>query len=240
MLLLRLSGHSGAGKTRLVNLLPKYGITCPKVIRYTSRQPRKEEIEGEDYYFRSREFIKGLPRKDFFVGPVRNMLQAFDLKKLADDLQNHGLVLIEIYPLLWAELISRLEAHMQIKVKTASIFLTAVDPSVIRKFRRKEEKAGYISSEVYKMLMYRNKDELEDVRIRAQAAAGEILEALSPDGRKMYNKIIHSAPEGPDGEDDWTREGEPVGNAKAAIEEFLKDFYSFTRAKTAIGSVFSL
>jgi hypothetical protein len=36
----------------------------------------------------------------------------------------------------------------------------------------------------------------------------------------MYSKIIHSAPEGPDREDDWTREARPVGKALTAIEEF--------------------
>ena len=57
MLLIRLSGHSCAGKTRLVNALPKYGITLPRVLRYTSRAPRPEEIEGEDYFFLSRVYI---------------------------------------------------------------------------------------------------------------------------------------------------------------------------------------
>ena len=226
--MLRLSGHSGAGKTRLVNLLPHYGITCKKVIRYTSRQPRKEEIEGEDYFFRSREFILSLPEKDFLVGPVRNMLQAFDLEALSSDLQTHNIVLVEIYPALWPALISRLEERMPVPFKTASVFMTAVDPAMIRKFRNKEEKSGYISSEVYKMLLYRDKDLPEDIRIRAFAAAGEVLEALSPGGRKLYSGIIHSAPEGPDGQDDWTREKEPVGRAKAAIEEFLQLYKTYS------------
>ena len=94
MILLRLSGHSGAGKTRLVNALPQYGITCPKVLRYTSRPARKNEVHGEDYYFLSRSFIESLPEKDFLVGPVRNMVQAFDLRQLEIDLSNHELVLI--------------------------------------------------------------------------------------------------------------------------------------------------
>jgi hypothetical protein len=221
MMLLRLSGHSCAGKTRLVNALPQYGITCPKVVRYTSRAPRHEEIEGEDYFFRSREFIESLPEKDFLIGPVRNMLQAFDLKQLETDLNTHDLVLIEIYPALWPKLISRLEERMPEKLVNASVFMTAVNPLAIKKFKKNVEKAGYITSEVYKMLLFRNKDEVEDIKIRAHAAAGEILEALSPEGRKMYNKIIHSAPEGPDGEDDWTREEKPAGQAMKSLEEFV-------------------
>jgi len=221
MILLRLSGHSCAGKTRLVNALPGFGIICPKVIRYTSRPPRINEIEGEDYYFRPREFIESLPEEDFLVGPVRNMLQAFDLKKLASDLETHELVLIEIYPDLWPKLISRLEQRMFDTIKTASVFMTAVDPERIKSFASQEEKAGYIASEVYKMLLFRNKDDSEDMKVRAHAAAGEILSALSTAGRKSYDLIIHSAPEGPDGEDDWTRETQPVGKALTATNDFL-------------------
>jgi hypothetical protein len=221
MILLRLSGHSGAGKTRLVNVLPQFGITCPKVIRYTSRSPRKEEIDGEDYFFRSVEFIQSLPEKDFLVGPVRNMVQAFDLNKLEFDLATNQLVLIEIYPDLWPKLIKRLLEKMKQQLITASVFMTAVNPVIIEKIIDPKEKAGYITSEVYKMLLFRNKDELEDIKIRANAAAFEVLEALSIEGKKQYAKILHSAPEGPDGEDDWTREAMPVGQAKAALEEFI-------------------
>lgn len=220
MILLRLSGHSCAGKTRLVNALPDYGISCPKVIRYTSRPPRKEEKEGEDYYFRSREFITALPENDYLVGPVRNMLQAFDLIRIENQLRNNPLVIIEIYPALWPLLAGRLKEKLGEELVTASVFTTAVDPAVIGKFRKKEEKAGYITSEVYKMLLHRNKDELADIRIRSHAAAGEILEALSRTGCKMYDRIIYSSPEGPDGEDDWTRESQPVGKAATALQEF--------------------
>jgi len=224
MLLLRLSGHSCAGKTRLVNALPKFDITCPKVVRYTSRAPRPEESEGEDYYFRSREFIEALPPQDFLIGPVRNMLQAFDLNQLETDLNTHDLVLIEIYPTLWPKLISRLEERIPEKPVTASVFMTAVNPAVIAEFKDDEEKAGYIASEVYKMLLFRNKDELEDIKIRAHAASGEILGALSPEGQKTYVKIIYSSPEGPDGQDDWTREGKPAGQALKSLQEFVDLF----------------
>jgi hypothetical protein len=230
MILLRLSGHSCAGKTRLVNALPGFGIVCPKVLRYTSRPPRKEEIHGQDYYFMSRAFIDVLPEKDFLVGLVRNMMQAFDLKQLEIDLKTHDLVLIEIYPGLWPRLLDRMSGRLGDQLKTASVFMTAVDPVTIEKFRDPEEKAGYIIQEVYKMLLFRNKDGLEDIKIRAHAAAGEILDALSPEGQKQYAKILHSAPEGPDGEDDWTREPQPVGQAKAALEQFI-DYYNAPRLR---------
>jgi guanylate kinase len=225
MLLLRLSGHSCAGKTRLVDALPLYGLSIAKVLRYTSREPRQNEKEGEDYFFRKWEEITALDEDRYLVGRVRNMLQAFDLDQIEKQLRENDLVLIEIYPDLWPALLSRLDKRCKERIDTASVFMTAVDPEAIKKFRKKEEKAGFITSEVYKMLLFRNKDEIEDMKIRAFSAANEIMEALSPTGRRQYNKIIHSSPEGPDGMDDWTREGKPTGQAKQAILEFIELFH---------------
>lgn len=221
MILLRLSGHSGAGKTRLVNALPQYGINCPKVLRYTSRPARKNEVHGEDYYFLSRSLIESLPEKDFLVGPVRNMVQAFDLRQLEIDLSKHELVLIEIYPSLWNDLLERLKERLGRQLTTTSVFMTAIDPIYLKTLGDEQLKAEFISREVEKFLTNRNKDDIDDIHIRAQAAPAEILEALSPEGEKLYSKIIYSAPEGPDGEDAWTREAMPVGQAKAAMEEFI-------------------
>jgi hypothetical protein len=221
MILLRLSGHSGAGKTRLVNALPQYGITCPKVLRYTSRPARKNEAHGEDYYFLSRSLIESLPEKDFLVGPVRNMLQAFDLNQLEIDLKRYDLVLIEIYPKLWLKLLARLDERLGEQLITASIFMTAVDPAHLENISDEQSKADYITREVEKILISRNKDDLIDIQLRAQAASTEILDALCLEGQKTYSRILFSAPEGPDGEDDWTREAMPVGQAKVAMEEFI-------------------
>ena len=82
MLLLRLSGHSGAGKSRLLAELPKLDITCPRAVLYTSRLARTGERHGQDYYFLSRSAIAALPAADFYIGPVREMLQAVDLSQL--------------------------------------------------------------------------------------------------------------------------------------------------------------
>jgi len=228
MIIFRLSGHSGAGKTRLVNALPNYGITIPKVVRYTSRSPRKEEIDGEDYYFRSRDFIESLPEEDFLVGPVRNVLQAFDLKQLKIDLTTHDLVLIEIYPDLWPGLVRRIQQRLKDTLTFASVFMTAVDPNVILGMRDEKSKAAYISDQVKKNLIWRNKDSMSDIAIRATAAAREILEAIGPEGQASYQKILHSSPEGPDGEDEWTKFGFPSGKAKEALEEFIR-FYQRLR-----------
>lgn len=226
MILLRLSGHSGAGKTRLINALPQFGISCPKVLRYTSRPARMEEVHGQDYYFMSRAFIEALPEKDFLVGPVRNMVQAFDLKQLEIDLRRNDLVLIEIYPTLWPKLLALLSERLDEKLTTASVFMTAVDPGYLENLPDDQAKTDYITGEVEKILSLRDKDDTKDILIRAGSAAREILDAISPTGRKLYAKILHSAPEGPDGEDEWTREDLPVGQAKSVLEEFIAFYHT--------------
>ena len=52
-MILVLVGPSGSGKTTVGNELAKHGI--PKLITTTTREPRRGEKNGEDYYFRSRE-----------------------------------------------------------------------------------------------------------------------------------------------------------------------------------------
>lgn len=224
MLLLRLSGHSGAGKTRLVDALPRLGLSCTKTVRYTSRSPRNEEKHGEDYYFMSRSFIESLPEDNFLVGPVRNMLQAFDLGQIEKDLRLHGLVLIEIHPSLWPALQERMKKRLGGSLETASVFMTAVDPSVVASLPDDNARANFITHEVEKNLLWRNKDSRDDIRIRADAAAAEVLQALGPAGREEYSLILHSAPEGPDGADEWTSGDEPAGRAKKALGEFVRYF----------------
>lgn len=228
MILLRISGHSGAGKTRLVNALPMFGINCPKVLRYTSRPPRQDELHGQDYYFMSRSFIEKLPDEDFLVGPVRNMVQAFDLNQLEIDLKGNDIVIVEIYPDLWPRLMDKMHDRLGNKLKTASVFMTAVDPEKIAALPDDVSRASFIIEEVRRNITLRNMDTSTEIEIRASSAVKEIMQALGPAGSGMYDKILHSAPEGPDGMDDWTREDRPVGQAKLAIGEFI-NFYAELR-----------
>ncbi len=61
-----LSSPSGAGKTTLVKKIAKennYNIS----ISHTTRQPRTNEIDGEDYFFISKEKFKALVKNDEFL-----------------------------------------------------------------------------------------------------------------------------------------------------------------------------
>jgi hypothetical protein len=220
-MIFRISGHSGSAKSRMTRALRANGISAPQAMIVTSRLPRAGEAHGLDYYFLPRAAVAALPERDFFVGPVRNMLQAVDLVQLQMDLESNDLVLIEIFHELWPGLISRMAERVGNQLRTASVFMTAVDPDELRGLPDDAVRAERIRSEVAKILHWRGKDGPAEIQKRSESAVKEILEAIGPDGGKQYLKILHSSPEGPDHEDDWTREEQPVGRAKKVIEEFI-------------------
>jgi guanylate kinase len=225
MLLFRLSGHSGAGKSRLLAALPRRGITCPRAVLYTSRLARAEEQHGVDYYFLSRAAIAALSESEFHVGPVRENLQGVDLSQLEIDLRASETVFIDIHADMWPGLIGRLEERMGGQVPSLSVFLTAVHREAILALpeaRRPE----FNRSEVERILPWRNKDPRDKITIRALAAVNEILTALGPAGAAQYARVFDSAPEGPDGEDEWTKDAEPVGDARRVLEEFVAFYRS--------------
>jgi guanylate kinase len=220
MVLIRLSGHSGAGKSRLLAALPRRGIACPRAVLYTSRLARADERHGVDYYFLSRAAIAALPESDFHVGPVRENLQGVDLSQLEIDLRSGDTVFIDIHADMWLGLIARLTPRMGSELRSLSVFLTAVHRGAILALPEKQ-RGDFIRSEVKRILLWRNKDAPDKVRIRAEAAAGEILGAIGPEGSAQYARVFDSSPEGPDGEDEWTKEAELVGDARHVLDEFV-------------------
>jgi len=226
-MLIRISGHSGAGKSRLLAALPSVGITCQRAILYTSRPARVGEVHGRDFYFLSRSAIAALPPQDFHIGPVRDLLQAVDLQQLENDLQSYGVAIIEIFADLWPGLVAKMQERLKTPVASASVFMTAVDPGLICA-QPDDRRAAFIRSEVKRILTWRNKDLPDKIELRAASAAKEILQALGPKGSALYTEVLFSAPEGPDGEDEWTIAGGPTGQASVVLKKFAQFFKTAT------------
>ncbi|MBN2520908.1 MAG: hypothetical protein JXB17_10415, partial [Bacteroidales bacterium] len=79
--LIILAGPSCVGKSPLAKALAKFypeiWKTLHPLVLYNSRAARPGEIDGIDYYFRSRNEIESLKKKDHFVVmDVRGDLQA--------------------------------------------------------------------------------------------------------------------------------------------------------------------
>lgn len=65
-----ISAPSGTGKTTLVNALLRDWSSphhLKRVITYTSRPPRRDEVEGRDYHFVSREDFEKKEEESFFL-----------------------------------------------------------------------------------------------------------------------------------------------------------------------------
>lgn len=217
MLLVHIGGHSGAGKSRLLAALKSSNLVYHRHILYTSRSPRVGEVDGEDYHFRSREATKRLPPKRYLVRPVRRMLQAVDIDALEADLQTNMIVIVELFYALWPDVKKAITSRLGKQLKCLSIFLTAVDPTFLKKVSI-EEANSKIKDRVETILRWRG-DDAEEIRLRADSAVDEVLGALK--NENLYSRIVFSAPEGSDGFDDWTREASPVGQAAKALKEFL-------------------
>ena len=66
-----ISSPSGAGKTTLVKLLSKRNKNFEISISNTTRAPRRDEIEGKDYYFIDEEKFNDLIKTKFFYEYAR-------------------------------------------------------------------------------------------------------------------------------------------------------------------------
>lgn len=66
-LIVVISAPAGAGKTTLCKRLLQNNPSFISSVSFTTRPPRKQEIEGVDYYFTSREDFEKLIKKGAFV-----------------------------------------------------------------------------------------------------------------------------------------------------------------------------
>jgi len=219
MVFIRLSGHSGAGKSRLTAALVKSGTRFRRPVICTSRAPRSGEVHGRDYYFMSRGSIASLPTDRFLVGNVRQSVQAIDLAQLEFDLRSGEPVIVEIFHTRWPPLKEWLTQRFGKELKVVSVFLTAIAPASIANLPQGSAES-HVRDEIGRMLAWRGKDSSDERARRAETAVTEILQAFNMPG--LYDRVIQSAPEGPDGKDDWTRTEEPQGLAAQVYREFLE------------------
>jgi len=66
-----LSAPSGTGKTTLVSEIKRHFPQLVESVSYTTRKPRKNEVNKEDYFFISHKDFKDKIADDFFVEWVR-------------------------------------------------------------------------------------------------------------------------------------------------------------------------
>jgi guanylate kinase len=227
--LIILSGPSCAGKSPLHAALnkfyPELGRPIQKLVLFNSRPPRPKEIEGKDYYFRTRreiETFKG--NKGYMVMELRGDIHALKIAEL-DKMLATSDVIFEGNPFMGCAL---LDAPGLKKIKKLSVFISPLskeelvylkDPSkkiLLPEFiadiqrrkllRRMQKQKGILSLK-----------DLEEAERRCQSAYREMQKAHS------FEHVLPNH----DGEDNdnWDAFYYPVGDAfktLIALAELLK------------------
>jgi len=161
-LLYIVSGPSGTGKTSLCKELRKMAPHLNFSISYTTRSPRKDEIDGQDYYFVSLEKFQAMIDNGEFVewAEVYGYLYGTALTGIEKTLNNGLDLLLDI----------DCQGAQQLKKKyPGAISIFVLPPSC---------------SELEKRLQKRNTDSPETIQKRINRSRDEITQA------KKYNYII--------------------------------------------------
>jgi guanylate kinase len=221
--LIILSGPSCVGKgplhTAFNKFYPEQGAKLQKLVLYNCRSPRPGELDGKDYYFRSREEIERLREKqNYIVLDVRGDLQAVDLKDIERRLAT-GDLFFEGNPLVGRKLLEGFASMDSL----LSIFLTPLCREEILFLRSQEpglSLADFLTDVMRRKLLRRTKrqknilslKDLENIERRAASAYAELTEAW----RFQYVIPNH------DGEDseNWDGFYYPVADARKALLAF--------------------
>lgn len=183
--LLIISGPSGVGKSPLLKAFNKFypniAKNYKKLILYNSRSPRPNEIDGDDYYFSTREYLETLRNnKNYLVFDVRDDIQALDINELLNNLNTNNII-FEGNPFVAYEL---LKSELLQNVEKLSIFISPLSKDEILFFKNKENVilAELVADIMRKKLLKRTQkqkgilsiSDLENIEIRAKSAYEEL------------------------------------------------------------------
>ncbi len=219
-----LSGPSCVGKGPLYAALKKFypGVAgaMTKFVLYDSRAPRPGEVEGQDYFFRSREEIEGFRKQRHFrVFEVRNDVQAMDTRELERRLGQSD-VFFEGNPFIGSGLLDWAQAQ---GVTTLTVFLSPLSRDEILELASREpgvDLGDFVTDMMRRKLLRRtqrqngilSQKDLVNVEIRAGSALREMQQAW------RFDHVIVNH----DGEDSdhWDAFYYPVGDARKAVQSF--------------------
>lgn len=221
--LIMLGGPSCVGKGPLCKALktffPELDKDLHKLVLYNSRDPRPGEIEGQDYYFRSRDEIHSLSKRgDFIALDVRGDLQGLDLTELRKILSSGKNVFFEgnpFVPLAIWSLPDIAEVRMQ------KVFLSPLSKSEILWLKEfSADLPALLVDVMRRKLLRRTKKhknilsllDLENIEKRADSAPSELQLAC------QFDWVIPNH----DGEDsdNWSAFYYPIGDARKALLSF--------------------
>lgn len=221
-----LTGPSCVGKSPLDRafgkLYPDLRNRLSKFVLYISRLPRPGELDGMDYFFRSREQIETLEKKTgYIVMDVRGDLQAVNIDEIVTLLQKKD-VFFEGNPFV----AQALQTHLKLlKIQRLGIFLSPISKEEITYLKRPELQVSLpdlINDMMRRKLLRRTRKQkgelslkdLENIERRASSAYRELKEAW------RFDYVIPNH----DGEDseNWDAFYYPLGDARKALYAFAE------------------
>jgi guanylate kinase len=219
-----LCGPSCVGKTPLTKALAKFhpelNQRLRKLVLVNSRRPRPGEVEGVDYYFRTRDQVEALRTdKKYAVIEVRNDLHALDIPELESQLKT-GDALFEGNPNVGRAL----QTHPRLSgITKLSIFVSPLSKEEIVYLKAPERNIylpEFLSDVMRRKLLRRTSrhkgalsaEDLQDIERRAGSAYGELQQAWH------FDHVIPNH----DGEDsdNWEAFYYLIGDARQTLEAF--------------------
>jgi len=155
-LILILSAPSGAGKTSLCRELFKTFPDMKESVSFTTRKPRHGEIDGEDYYFVSREVFEQMVADDAFAewAVVHGNMYGTALKTL-EDARKNGI-----------DMVLDIDCQGALKLKEqfdGGIYVFILPPSMAE-LRRRLESRSSDEQDVIERRIVRAADEIKESR----------------------------------------------------------------------------
>lgn len=223
--LIVLSGPSCVGKSPLDHALrrfyPELRNAMQPLVLYNSRDPRPGETDGNDYHFRTREYISQLKDKDdHSVMEVRGDLQALDKGELQRQLEK-GQVLFEGNPFIGSWL---LRHAAQTGIEVLGVFMSPLCREEIEYVKSVSGSSGLqdlVTDIMRRKLLRRTRrqkgelslKDLQNIETRASSAYPELQLA------HLFRYVLPNI----DGEDseNWDAFYHPVGSARRTMLAFV-------------------
>ena len=145
-----ISGFSGAGKGTVVEqLVKKHGYAIS--VSATTRKPREGEVEGKNYFFKTKEQFEEMIQKGELIEYAQYVEHYYGTPKeyVMEQIRNGKDVLLEI----------EMQGALKVKEKFPEVSLIFITPPSAKELRSRLEKRGTESEEVIAKRIARAKEE---------------------------------------------------------------------------------
>ncbi|MCI8583337.1 MAG: guanylate kinase [Dorea sp.] len=188
-ILIVVSGFSGSGKGTIMKELLKRYDNYALSVSATTRQPREGEVEGKEYFFKTREEFEKMIAKEELIEYARYVNNYYGTPRayVEEQLDSGKDVILEI----------ELQGALKIKKKFPEALLLFVTPPSAKELKRRLVSRGTETTEVIEQRMKRAVEESEGMESYDYYVVNDVLDTCVEDvhriicaehGRSMRNQ----------------------------------------------------